>query len=274
MCKSVKRSLLTLLLAAACLLSLCGCSGGTDGGNRQDDSLEKVLQAGQLVLGLDLSFPPMGFLDGNGEAIGFDIDVAREVCRRMGIALITRGIAWNEKEEDLASGRIDCIWNGFSLTPARKETMTFSDPYMKNELILVVPGSSEVKALRDLRGKRVGFQSGATAEEVLKTSEIYPDITPVPYETNMDLLEGLDRGEADAALTDSVAAYYLIFSREDQAFFILPDSLAEEEYAIGFRKGDLALRDRVQQTVSEMKKDGTLGRISEKWFGSDITIVK
>lgn len=258
-------------VAAACLLLLAAGCGAQE--KRSDDSLQKVLDAGELVLGLDLEFPPMGFVDVNGEVVGFDIDVAREVCDRLGVRLVTRGINWEEKEDDLNNGTIDCIWNGFSVTPARSEAMNLSEPYMKNELIVVVLGSSEAKMLHDLKGLKIGVQSGSTAQEVLEASELAQELTIVKFDSLAPLLQKLNEQEVDAALVDSVAAYYYIFSSEGQ-YFILSDSLGEEEYAIGFRKGDQQLRDRVQEIISEMKGDGSLGSISKKWFGSDITTVR
>ena len=151
--------------------------------------------------------------------------------------------------------------------------MNLSEPYMKNEIIFVVMGDSEIKSIRDLKGKRVGVQSGSTAQDKLEETDIYPDITKITFEENLTLLQKLEEKEIDAALIDSVVAYYFISSSESR-FFVLPDSLAEEEYAIGFRKGDQKLRDRIQKILIGMKTDGTLGRISKTWFGSDITTVR
>ena len=272
--KRICRTLLLGLLAAVWLLTAWGCgSGAQTSAGKSDDSLQKVLDAGQLVLGLDVGFPPMGFIDKTGEIVGFDIDMAQEVCDRLGVSLVKLGINWDTKEDTLNNGTIDCIWNGFSVTPARAESMNLSEPYMKNEMIFVVSGSSDAKGMRDLKGRTVGVQSGSTAEELLEASELYADVTAVLFETNQELLQELKQGGVDVALVDSVAAYYFIFS-SDEPFFILPDSLGEEEYAIGFRKGDQALRDKIQEIIGEMKADGTLGQISKKWFGSDITPVR
>ena len=267
------RKALLIFLTAILALTAAGCGSAQTGDNRSDGSLQKILDAGQLVLGLDTEFPPMGFIDETGEIVGFDIDVAQEVCDRLGIALVKKGIDWDTKEEDLDKGNIDCIWNGMSVTPARAEAMNLSEPYMKNEVIVVVLGSSDIEGLRDLAGRKVGVQSGSTAQEVLETSDRVKDISVVTYDDNMELLNKLELGETDAALVDSVVAYHFILS-SDKKYYILPDSLGEEEYAIGFRKGDQALRDRVQEILSEMKGDGTLGDISKKWFGSDITTVR
>jgi len=275
----MKRSMIqTVLLwcaAAALLLTAAGCEGGaqTEGGPAKDESLQRILDAGQLVLGLDDSYPPMGFADENGEIVGFDIDVAQEVCDRLGIALVKQPIDWDTKEDDLNSGRIDCIWNGMSVTPERAETMELSDPYMRNELIFVVPGGSDAKGVRDLKGKRTGVQAGSTAEEALDASELCADMTVMRFKDNIALLRELNKGTLDAVLLDSIVAYHVISVSEEQ-LFVLPDSLNEEEFAIGFRKGERELCNKIQETIGGMKADGTLGEISRKWFGSDITIVK
>ena len=261
-----------VLLAALFIFASFACGG--ESGTKKDDSLQKVLDSGFLVLGLDDGFPPMGFRDGSGEIVGFDIDVAQEVCDRLGVTLVKKSIDWDKKDDELNSGSIDCIWNGFSVTPARSESMCLSDPYMKNELIFVILDTSDVRAIRDLKGKKIGVQSGSTAQEVLESSDLFPQVTVSAYDTVLILVEKLNQKEIDVALIDSVAAYYLIFSNETQQYFLLPDSLDEEEYAVGFRKDDKALRDKVQQILNEMKTDGTLGEISKKWFGSDITTVK
>lgn len=267
------KKLLIGALAILLTLAVAGCGGGSPSADDDDDSLQKVLDSGRFVLGLDAEFPPMGFTDENGIIVGFDIDVAQEVCDRLGVALVKQPIDWDQKEDDLNSGKVDCIWNGMSVTPARTEAMNLSEPYMKNVLIVVVSGSSDVKTFTDLKGKKVGIQSGSTAKETLEAADIYADITVETFDTVIDMLDRLGRNEVDAVLADSVAAYYYIFSKDDP-YYILSDSLGEEEYAIGFRKNDQQLRDKVQEILSEMKAEGTLGKISEKWFGSDITTVK
>ena len=263
--------LITVILAAAFLLPLSGCRGKEK--KQEDDSLKKVLDAGQLILGLDTEFPPMGFIDGSGEIVGFDIDAAEEVCKRLGVKLVKQPIIWANKEDDLNNGVIDCIWNGFSVTGERSEKMNLSEPYMRNELIFVVQGASSVKRMRDLNGKTVGVQSGSTAYDMLKKSDIYGSITVSEYEDNNSIMRNLSDGKIDAAFVDSVIAYYIITSSEEK-FFILPDILSEEDYAIGFRKGDNTLCNKIQEILKEMKADGTLGSISKKWFGSDITTVR
>ena len=301
----MKKNIFTSILAGIAAVSMMGAFAGCSGPNKdaeskkseaetttaaqeadttaadtesgdaaaEDQSLQKVLDDKKLVLGLDASFPPMGFTDENNEIIGFDIDVAQEVCDRMGIELVKTPINWDTKEEDLNVGKIDCIWNGMSINPARAEAMNLSEPYMKNEMIFVVPADSDIKSMDDLAGKTIGVQTGSTAQEILEAADLYADITESPLEDNVTALNQMELGFSDAVFLDSVVANYLITSH-NKDYVILDGNLEAEEYAIGFRKNDQALRDEVQKQLSEMKADGKLGEISEKWFGSDITTVK
>lgn len=238
-----------------------------------DQSLKKVLDSGKLILGLDATFKPMGYTDENDEIVGFDIDVAEEVCARMGIELVKEGINWETKEQDLNAGRIDCIWNGMSVSPTRAEEMNLSEPYMTNAMVFVVPANSDVTAMDQLADKIIGVQNGSTAEEILMSSEIGSTITEQPMATNIEALQQMELGLVDAVFLDSIVANYEI-TAAGKDYKVLPDGLEEEEYAIGFRKADQALRDEVQKILSEMKADGKLGEISTEWFGSDITTVK
>lgn len=241
-----------------------------------DESLQKVLDSGKFILGLDATFEPMGYTNENDEIVGFDIDVAEEVCARMGVELVKEPIDWDTKEQDLAVGRIDCIWNGMSINPSREEQMNLSEPYMKNEMVFVVPASSDVASMSDLAGKNIAVQNGSSAQDILEASELYTSDTPVTVTamaTNVEALQQLELGLVDAVFLDSVVANYQITSA-GKDYKVLPDGLEEEEYAIGFRKEDQALRDEVQKILGEMKADGKLGEISTKWFGSDITTVE
>lgn len=265
-----------LLVVIAAALALIFATRGREAGRTDapagDGSLQKVLKAGRLVLGSDATFPPMSFFDDKGEFVGFDIDMMQEVCARMGIAFVKKPINWDDKEKELNSGAIDGIGSK-SITPESARTMCLSEPYIKQDLIFVVHDSSKVKWLRDLKGKRIGVQAGSTTQEALETLDIYKEVSVTLFEDNLAILQALKRGELDAAFVDSTAAYYFIDSDSDQ-YFILGESLSAEEFTIAFRKDDLELRNKVQEVLSGMKADGTLGRISKKWFGSDITIVR
>lgn len=269
--KSILNSVASAALAAMLLLSSCG--SGSDKKSDVDDSLKKVTDAGKLVLGLDATFKPMGYTNEKDEIVGFDIDLAKEVCKRLDIELETYGVNWDTKEMDLDAGTIDCIWNGLSVSPERKEKMLMSDPYMNNEMVFTIANSSDYKTLDDLKGKTIAVQNGSTAQEILAASKIANDISVTELATNVEALNQLELGMCDAVFLDSVVAKYEINS-SGKDFKIMDEGLEEEQYAIGFRKGDKALCDKIMETLSAMKKDGTVEKISTKWFGSDITTIK
>ena len=276
--KSIFKRMLAGVLAAGMLLTMTACgsddsSSSTSSNAEGDQSLQKVLDSKKFVLGLDASFKPMGYTDENDEIVGFDIDLAEEVCKRMGVELVKQPINWDTKEEDLNGGRIDCIWNGMSVDPARAEAMNLSDPYMKNKMVFVVPASSDAKSMSDLSDKIIAVQNGSTAQTILEGSEIAGTIQMQAMATNVEALQQMELGLVDAVFLDSIVAEYEITAAKKD-YKVLPDGLSEEEYAIGFRKADQALRDEVQKILGEMKADGTVAKISEKWFGKDITTIK
>ncbi len=228
---------------------------------------------GTLIVGFDQDFPPMGFVGDDGEFTGFDLALAEEVANRLGLEYKPQPIAWDAKDMELESGNIDCIWNGFTIT-GREDDYTWSEPYMANTQVFVVANGSGIESLEDLAGKVVEVQVDSSAEaaleEVPELTETFGQLlTTADYNTAfMDL----EQGAVDAIAMDVIVAGYQIQQR-DADFIILEDSLSEEEYAVGFKKGNEELRDKVQATLEEMAADGTLAAISEEWFGEDITTV-
>ncbi len=241
---------------------------------KQVDSLQKVLTKKTFILGLDDSFPPMGFRNENNEIVGFDIDVAKEVCKRLNVELVIQPISWTAKEQELNSYNIDCIWNGMSINNDRKEAMCLSNPYLKNNMAFVVKKDSNINSINDLKGEKVGVQAGSTAEEILQDTEISKDLSKIiPYSENITAFMDMEINQTDAVFIDDVVANYYITSN-NKDYKVLSDALGEEEYAIGFRKNDTELCEKVNDILTEMKKDGSLGEISTKWFGKDNTIIK
>ena len=288
--KKLNLKAIAAAMAAALTLGLAGCSASGNSSTADssaatndsssvaeskaegDNSLQKVKDAGQFILGLDATFKPMGYTDENGEIVGFDIDVAEEVCK-LGVKLVKQPINWDTLTTDLEVGKCDCVWNGLSINEERQEKMNLSEPYMKNAMVFVVKGDSTVAKMDDLKGKKISVQNGSSAQTILENSAIKDDITISPIATNVEALQQLELGVVDAVFLDEVVADYEI-KNSGKDYKKLAEGLEEEQYAIAFRKNDQALRDEVQKTLSEMKADGKLGDISTKWFGSDITIVK
>ena len=238
------------------------------------DSLSRILNKNTFILGLDDSFPPMGYRNENNEIVGFDIEVAKEVCKRLGVQLVIQPISWNAKEQELNSYNIDCIWNGMSINEKRKEVMSLSDSYMTNRMIFVVKNESNIQKLEDLTGKSIGVQSGSSAEETLEASNVYSQANQIiSYADNITAFMDMETNQTEAVFVDEVLANYYIASN-NKNYRILDEALDEEQYAIGFRKQDTELCNKVNEILKEMKTDGTLAKISTKWFGKDVTTIK
>ncbi|AEC01547.1 amino acid ABC transporter substrate-binding protein [Parasphaerochaeta coccoides] len=261
-------ALCVMILAAVSLFA----AGSKESG--EDSSLKKIQDRGTFILGLDDTFPPMGFRNENNEIVGFDIDLAREVTKRMGVTLLLQPIDWNAKEQELNTGKIDCIWNGFTVTEERKKVVNFSEPYLENAQVAVVKTSSAVTTLADLAGKSIGLQAGSSASNAVDAAPVFKASLKgiVEFKENLTALMDLEIGGVDAVIVDLLVANDNI-KRSGKDFRILDESLAPENYAIGFRKNDNALRNAVQKHLDDMAADGTMARISTTWFGADITIV-
>ncbi len=224
-----------------------------------------------FIVGFDAEFPPYGYKDDNGEYVGFDLDLAQEVCDRNGWTLKKQPIEWNSKDMELNSGSISCIWNGFTMN-GREDDYTWTKPYVDNSQVVVVRKDSGITQLNDLAGKVVAVQADSSALAAL-TGEDASEENKALCETFKDLQQvgdynsafmNLESGAVNAICMDIGVANYEIESRGDK-FMMLEDRLSSEEYGIGFKKGNTELRDKVQATLLDMLADGTFDEIAEKW---------
>lgn len=283
----MKKRFVSAALAAVMALSMTACGSSnsaaetiaadTEAAESQAEETTaeeaKTTDGGTLIVGFDQDFPPMGFVGDDGEYTGFDLELAQEVAKRLGLEYKAQPIAWDSKDMELESGNIDCIWNGFTMT-GREDDYTWTEPYMANQQVFVVANDSDINSQADLAGKIVEVQADSSAEAALKeapelTATFKELLTTADYNTAfMDL----EQGAVDAIAMDVIVAGYQIQQRNAD-FKILDDSLSEEEYGVGFKKGNTELRDKVQSTLEEMAEDGTLQEVSEKWFSKDVTTV-
>ena len=257
--------------AAVCALAvtLVSCSK-----KAADNSLEALKGRGVFVLGLDASFPPMGFTDDDGNIVGYDIDLAKEVASRMGVEFKAQPIDWDAKEMELSTGNIDCIWNGFTITDERKEKLEMTKPYLNNDQVLVVKNDSGIASLKDAAGKVIGVQRASSAQDAIADNEEFASSIKetVLYPENLIALNDLEIGGVDGVVMDSVVASYDI-TVSGKPFALVSEVLANEAYGVGFRKGEVKLCNEVQRILEEMAADGTVASISTKWFGSDISVI-
>lgn len=283
----MKKRFVSAALAAVMALSMTACGSSnsaaettaadTEAAESQAEETTaeeaKTTDGGTLIVGFDQDFPPMGFVGDDGEYTGFDLELAQEVAKRLGLEYKAQPIAWDSKDMELESGNIDCIWNGFTMT-GREDDYTWTEPYMANQQVFVVANDSDINSQADLAGKIVEVQADSSAEAALKeapelTATFKELLTTADYNTAfMDL----EQGAVDAIAMDVIVAGYQIQQRNAD-FKILDDFLSEEEYGVGFKKGNTELRDKVQSTLEEMAEDGTLQEVSEKWFSKDVTTI-
>lgn len=250
--------ILTVLLSALAF----GCK------KNQTDTASKTDKA-QFVMGLDDSFPPMGFRGDNNEIIGFDIDLAKEVTKKLNMELVLQPIDWGTKELELNSGKITCIWNGLSVSPERQEAMALSKPYLANKMVIITKADSTINTKADLEGKNVGLQTGSTAVQALEKDPINEKVNKSTYDNNVLALQDLDIGRIDAVIMDEVVARYML-AKKAGAYKVSNDYFNEEFYAIAFKKGNDELKSKVEKAIDELIDDGTASKISVKWFGEDI----
>ena len=215
----------------------------------------------------------MGFRDDKGELVGFDVDLAEEVFNRIGFEVEFQPIDWSMKETELNSGNIDVIWNGYSITEERKEKVNFTQAYLKNKQIIITLADSSINNKEDLKGKKVAVQNGSsTLEAINKEPEIVATFEggePVLFDTNNEAIMDLEAKRVDAVVSDEVLARYYIKQKNPEEYKVLEDNFGEEEYGIGIRKEDKRLIEEINNTLNEMKKDGSYQKVYEKWFGEN-----
>ncbi|MBZ4665879.1 MAG: amino acid transporter substrate-binding protein [Mahella sp.] len=270
----MKKSTLWLLMIAVILtMVFAACSTSTNTGGATDDSMDKIKQAGKFVVGLDDTFAPMGFRDEKGEIVGFDIDLAKEAAKRMGVDVEFKPVEWDGIIMSLNNGDIDVIWNGLTITESREKEINFTKPYMSNRQIIMIKKGSPIKGKEDLADKVVGVQMNSSSDEALtadkKTADSLKEIRR--FQDNATALMDLSAGRLDAVVVDEILGRYYMTKKPDE-YDILEDNFGEEQYGIGVRKSDIAFLEQLNKVMDEMKADGTASEISKKWFGEDIVL--
>ena len=273
--------LLALLMVCSCVFALAAC------GNKGDTAEETTAAADEtaadaaandtgdgqkLIVGFDAEFPPFGFVAEDGSYDGFDLAMAEELCKRLGWEFEAVAIDWNSKDAELASGNINCIWNGFTYT-GREDQYTWSDPYVDNSIVLVVKADSEIKTLADLAGKSVMAQAGSSAVDAINEKADFKaslkEVVELPdYNTGfMDL----DSGSVDAVAADLGVATFNMAAKDGE-YVILEEPLSTEQYAVGFLLGNTTLRDAVNAELHKMAEDGTMKTIAENYVDDGLVL--
>ncbi len=269
----MKRSI--SVLVAVCMaigLILAGCASASPQGTAAaDDSWTRIKEQGYFFLGLDDSFPPMGYRDDNNEIVGFDIDLAREVAKRMGVEVRLQPVVWETVTQELNKGTIDVIWNGCTINEERLAVIDFTKPYMDNKQVVVVLKDSPYQTLEDLSGKKLAIQQGSSAEAALDANAQFKDSLSeiVKFEDNAKAFLDLDSERVDCVAVD-VCVYGYYFQQFPDKYRMIEASLGDEQFGVGVRKADDAFTAELQKAIDAVYADGTAGEISKKWFGEDI----
>lgn len=273
-----KTSILMLVLLLALSIFAVGCGSSSDDDKdaaaTEDTSLTDIQEKGTLVLGCDNEFPPMGFVDDDGNLTGFDIELAGAVCEKLGVKLDAKPINWDSKELELTNKNIDVIWNGYTINPERNKQVEFTKPYLKNKQMLAVQKGSDIKSKSDLKGKIVGVQNESAAQDAINKDESFLNSLKElrPYDDYQNALLDLEGGNRiDAVGVDEILIKYVMQQKPDK-FVLLDESLQDEYYGIGCRSGEVALREAIDKAIDELYEDGTVEKISKKYFNENIVI--
>ncbi|MBN2268106.1 MAG: transporter substrate-binding domain-containing protein [Acholeplasmataceae bacterium] len=258
------KKMLGLVLIVVTLFVLAGCQSNVI------NNWEDIEDRGYFIVGLDDTFAPMGFRDTSGNLVGFDVDLAKEVARRLNIEVRFQPIDWDAKVLELNSGKIDMIWNGLTITEARLEEMLFSNPYIANTQMIMVSSDSTINLISDLVGKKVGVQISSAAEEAVNANSIVSSLGELlKYDQYNQALLELKNGTIDAVVIDEIMGRYII-SQSNGEYRVASENFAEETYGVGFRLESDSIRDQINQVLLEMIEDGKASEISMQWFDEDI----
>lgn len=258
------KKLLFILLA----ILLVGCQAKVV--EDVDNSLNNIIEKGKMIVGFT-EYPPMGFKE-NGEVTGFDIDIAKAVGEKLGVEIEFVYIDWDAKVLELEAGNIDMIWNGLTITEDRKKEILFSKPYFNNRIVILTLKDSPINSISDLSEKNVGVELQSSGQSALEASEVFGSINEmVKYTTITEAVLDLKAGGIDAIVADEIFARYAV-SKEADAYKIPEDVFNSENYGIGFRLEDVALRDKIDEIIDGLAEDGTALEISLKWFGEDLLL--
>ncbi|MCY6484401.1 transporter substrate-binding domain-containing protein [Clostridium aestuarii] len=259
--------LLTLLVSFMLILSLVGC--GDNKGSEKDIVNENGIP-NKIIVGLDDSFPPMGFRSEEDEIIGFDIDMANEMAKRMGVEIEYMPTEWSGVIPSLKSKKFTIIISAMSVSEERKKEIAFSNPYiLEKQVIVVKKDNTSINSPENLKDKVVGVQLGSTSDEAIKPLKNTIKKV-VQYDKNTEALQDLAIGRLDAVAVDELVARYYIKEHNDK-YRVVEKEISKEPIAIGIRKEDTKLKEKFDETLKAMQEDGTMSKISKQWFGEDIT---
>ncbi|CAM3434947.1 amino acid ABC transporter substrate-binding protein [Erysipelothrix anatis] len=245
-----------LLLMISVLIVLSGCA---------------KTKSDTLTIGYT-NFPPLGYRDESGQAVGFDIDLARAVAHEMEITIEFQYINWDTKILELNSGNIDAIWNGFSITPSRQKEVLFTQPYIDNAIVLITnKDNTTLQSLDDLSTVAIGVESESSGYHTLESLFDINTLDIRRFTSINEALLDLKAQSIDVVVTDAIYANY-VMNQSDDYRIVEGIKLTAEQYGIGLRMGDTELQTSLNTAIETLRQNGTLRDLSIKWFGEDLSL--
>lgn len=252
------KRVVSILVALVLMMSMTAFAAESD--------LAYIQEKGNLVIGIT-EYAPMNYYE-NGELIGFDTEFAEALCEKMGITAEFQIIDWSNKEVELNSKAIDCIWNGFTVSEERRQNMQFSESYMKNKQVIVIRAEDAEKYadLAAVAGAALVAEEGSAGESAIQADATLASAIYTPIPTQAACLMELKAGTADAAVLDVVMASAMVGEGTDYSDLMIVEGieLAVEEYAVGFRLGsDFA--QEADRVIDELYKEGKVAELAQKY---------
>lgn len=255
------KKFLAVLLAAAMVISLAACGSSDKGGDRKT-----------FTMGIDPEYPPFSYMGDDGEYTGFDVEICRAVCEKLGWEFKVFEVNWDEKLIQLDANECDCVWAGMTLLDSMREAgYTLSAPYYENEQVLLVKENSGYTSSKDLEGKLVAVMLGTSGDELLNNdladmASTFENV--ITCDSFLKCFTELGGDAVDAVFVDyPVAAAY---AAENEGFKIIDEDFGCEQYGIAFRSGDKELCSQVEAAVKELVEEGKYKEIASKEEYSDI----
>ena len=224
-----------------------------------------TVEAGKLTMATNAAFPPYEMTTDAGAFEGIDIDTAQAIADKLGLELQIDDMDFDAALLSVQQGKADIAMAGVTVTDERKNVMDFSDSYATGIQSIIVPEGSDIASPDDLAGKMIGTQRGTTG--YIYCSDDFGDNAVVAYDDGLTAVQALNNGQVDAVVIDNAPAKEFVAA--NPGLVLLDTSYAEEDYAIGMAKGNTALEDAVNAALEELKADGTLQSIVDKYITAE-----
>ena len=268
--KKLSIAMLSMVLAGSMLLTGCGggnnqAAGENDSADTQQSETAENTDGGVLRMGTNATFPPYEYVDENNEVAGIDADIAAAIAEKLGMELEITDMAFDSLIPALQSDTIDIVLAGMTVDPERAEQVNFTDSYATGVQVIIVPEGSDIASPDDLEGKNIGVQTGTTGD--LYCTDDYGQEFVKQFDNGPLAVAALLNGQVDCVVIDNEPAKNYVAANE--GLKILDTAFANEDYAAALAKEDTELYEQVNTAIQELKEDGTIASIIEKYIPAE-----